>query len=87
MLLYFTYCLAPDGQTHVLALFDHSSCTVYGPTCLVFQAQMSPISPLASSYQPWPGMGSVMASQSSCELVEVRASKIASPPVQLAQPV
>jgi hypothetical protein len=37
---------------------------------LVFQAQMSPISPLLSSYQPWPGTGSVMASQSSCEEVD-----------------
>src|SRR5438309_1548721 len=31
---------------------------------------MSPISPLASSYQPWPGTASVIASHSSCELVE-----------------
>ena len=38
---------------------------------------MSPISPLTSSYQPWPGTGSVTASQSSCELTDVRASKTA----------
>ena len=38
---------------------------------------MSPISPLTSSYQPCPGTGSVIASHSSCELTEVRASKTA----------
>jgi hypothetical protein len=43
-------------------LFDYSNCTVYWPIFLVFQAQMSPISPLESSYQPCPGIGSVMAS-------------------------
>src|SRR5690348_15514420 len=32
-------------QTQLPALFDHSFCTVYGPTFLVCQAQMSPISP------------------------------------------
>src|SRR5712671_1377388 len=41
-----------DPHTHLLALFDHSSWTVYFPTVLVFQAQMSPISPFESSYQP-----------------------------------
>src|SRR5882724_7301996 len=34
-----------DPHTHLLALFDHSSWTVYFSTVLVFQAQMSPISP------------------------------------------
>jgi hypothetical protein len=52
---------------------------------LVFHAQMSPISPFRSSYQPWPGIGSVMASHSSCELVEVSASVTDRPPVQPAQ--
>ena len=41
-----------DAHTHVLALFDHSSWTVYFPTVFVFHAQMSPISPFESSYQP-----------------------------------
>ena len=38
--------------THLLALFDHSSWTVYLPIVFVFHAQMSPISPFESSYQP-----------------------------------
>src|SRR6267154_3711550 len=41
--------------------------------CLLFQAQISPISPLMSSYQPWSGIGSVIASHSSWEVVEVKA--------------
>ena len=41
-----------DPHTHLLALFDHSSWTVYLPTVFVFHAQMSPISPFESSYQP-----------------------------------
>lgn len=61
---------------HSFALFDHSNCTVCGPTFLVFHAQMSPISPFVSSYQPVPGMGSVIASHSSWELVDVRASSV-----------
>src|ERR1700680_2021544 len=73
-------------QIHWFALFDHSNCTVYFPICLVFQAQISPISPLESSYQPCPGMGSVMASHNSCELVEVSASNGCKPPVQPAHP-
>src|SRR6202030_2702479 len=75
-----------EFQMHWLALLDHSNCTVYCPTFLVFQAQMSPISPLESSYQPWPGIGSVMASHNSCELVDVSASNGCKPPVQPAHP-
>jgi hypothetical protein len=41
-----------DPHTHLLALFDHSSWTVYFPTVFVFHAQISPISPFESSYQP-----------------------------------
>ena len=41
-----------DPHTHLLALFDHSSWTVYLPIVFVFHAQMSPISPFESSYQP-----------------------------------
>src|SRR6266852_4678647 len=42
--------------------------------------------PFASSYQPWPGTGSVTASQSSCELVDVSASSTGRPPAQPAHP-
>src|ERR1700737_2889771 len=56
------------GYTHLFCWFDHSSCTVYPPTCLKVQAQISPISPLVSSYQPEPGTGSVIASQRQGEL-------------------
>src|ERR1700730_6101736 len=72
--------------THWLFLLDHSNCTVYCPIFFVFQAQISPISPFASSYQPCPGIGSVMASQSSCELVDVKASSTDRPPRQPEQP-
>src|SRR5690348_8569054 len=76
--------ILPDEgfHTQLFALFDHSSCTVYLPSFLVFQAQMSPISPLASSYQPCPGTGSVVASHSSWEVVVVSASNTLMPPVQ-----
>src|SRR6202022_617769 len=70
------------GYTHLFCWFDHSSCTVYPATCLKVQAQISPISPLVSSYQPEPGTGSVIASHSSCELVPVSASKACIPPRQ-----
>src|SRR6266404_3963906 len=50
---------------HLFAWFDHSSWIVKPPRVRVCQAQMSPISPLLSSYQPWPGMGSVIASLTS----------------------
>jgi hypothetical protein len=78
--------LASRNYRQAFALFDHSSWTVYRPSFLVCHAQMSPISPCTSSYQPAPGIGSVIASQSSCELVDVRASKTESPPVQPLQP-
>ena len=77
------YQLAPpppgaQRRTHARALFDHCFCTVHSapPARRLpsWPAQMSPISPFASSYQPWPGIGSVIASQSSWELVEVKAS-------------
>src|SRR5216684_8298751 len=79
--------LAPGlHQTQAFLLFDHSNWTVNPFTFFVFQAQMSPISPLWSSYQPRPGTASVIASHSSCELVEVRASKACRDPRQPAQP-
>src|SRR5438270_9260136 len=53
------------GYTHLFCWFDHSSWTVYPATCLKVQAQISPISPLVSSYQPEPGTGSVIASHTS----------------------
>src|ERR1035437_7684199 len=76
-----------DGYTQALALFDHSSCTVDPATFLVFHAHRSPISALPeSSYQPRPGTASVIASHSSCELVDVKASRGLGPPVPPPQP-
>src|SRR5579864_2525979 len=68
--------MVQDDQAQVPALLDHSFWTVYWPIFLVCHAQMSPISPFGLSYHPWPGIGSVIASHSSCEAVTVRASKL-----------
>ena len=70
------------------------SCTVK-PATTELELHMSPISPFGSLYQPRPTFeelgtiptsASVMASQSSCALVEVRLSKGALLPQPVSQP-
>src|ERR1700720_1609113 len=78
--------LNSDPHTHAPCALLHSVCTVCPATVLNDHAQISPISILFGvSYHPVGGTGSVMASQSSCELVPVNASSTCNGPRQPAQ--
>ena len=62
------------AETVALNVVDAAARTPDVLMTFVEPSQMSPISPLASSYQPLPGTGSVIASHNSCEEITVMES-------------
>lgn len=62
------------AETVALNVVDAAARTATVLMTLFEPSQMSPISPLTSSYQPLPGIGSVIGSHNSCDAMTVMES-------------